>query len=91
MIVINWINKVQKCQNIALVALYEEVNRLLSNFDVITYHHVYRVRNVEADRLSKARLNLEPGTWIFLETIDAEVHEFSHRPFIDSQPRTGNR
>ena len=34
LVILNWINKVQKCKNITLVALYEEVNRILTNFDV---------------------------------------------------------
>ena len=90
LVILNWINKIQRCMNISLSALYEEANRLLSNFDVITCKHVYRERNEEAYRLSKAGLNLELGTWKILETKDAEVYDFFHRPFIDSLPGAGS-
>ena len=83
LVILNWINKIQRCRNISLSALYEEANRLLSHFDAITYKHVYRERNEEAYRLSKAGLNLELGTSKILETKDAEVYEFFHRPLID--------
>ena len=88
--ILNWIDKTQRCRNLSLSALFEEANRLLSNFDSITFKHVYRERNEEADRLSKAGLNLAMGTWKILETKDTEVYEFFHRPFIDSLPGTGN-
>ena len=67
LIVINWINKVQNCWNITLVTLYEEVHILTTTFDVITCRHVFRERNSEAERLSKEGLNMEVGTWLFLE------------------------
>ena len=90
MIVINWINKVQNCRNITLAALYEEVHGLITTFDVITCRHVFRERNNEAGKLSKEGLNMEAGTWKFLEQRETEVYEFYHRPFIEPQPRTGD-
>ena len=70
-------------QEISLAALYDEANKLLTNFDSITFKHVYRERNVGTHRLSKAGLHMEPGTWKFLETEEVEVYEFFHRPFLD--------
>ena len=67
MIVINWINKVQKCRNITLTALYEEVHRLTSTFDVITCRHVYKERNNDADRIPKEGVTMEAVSWKFLE------------------------
>ena len=90
LVILNWINKIQKCRNISLSALYEEANRLLSHFDAITCKHIYRERNEEADKFSKTGLNLEPGTWKILETKDEEVYEFFHRPFIDPFPWASN-
>ena len=51
---INWINKTQRCRNTSLDTLFEEVNRLLADFESISFKHVYRERNMEADKLSKA-------------------------------------
>ena len=54
LVILNWINKTQRCGNLSLSALFEEAKRLLSKFDFITCKHIYRERNEEADRLSKA-------------------------------------
>ena len=67
MVVINWINKTQRCCNSSLDTLYEEVNRTLSNFESISFKHVYRERNMEADKISKIGLNLQWGTWKIIE------------------------
>ena len=54
MVVINWINKTQRCRNTSLDTLVEEFNKILANFESISFKHVYRERNMEADKLSKA-------------------------------------
>ena len=79
-------NKVQRCRNLDLNSLYEEVLRLLTNFDHISCRHVYRERNTKEEFLSKDGLILELGTWKFLEKKDAEVFEFYHRRFVDTVP-----
>ena len=68
MVVINWINKIWKCRNTSLDALFEEVSRLLTNFESLTLKLVYKELNMDADRLSKVELNLAWGTWKFMET-----------------------
>ena len=40
LVIINWVNKVQRCRNISLITLFEEVIRLMKNFDHITCRHV---------------------------------------------------
>ena len=59
MVVINWLNKTQKCRNASLDVLYEETCRSLSFFESISFKHVYREHNEEADKLSKVGLNLQ--------------------------------
>ena len=54
-----------------LITLFEEVRRLMTNFDYITYQHVYRDRNIDVDQLSKKGLMMEHGTWKFVESKDA--------------------
>ena len=66
-IVINWINKPQRCKNTSLDALVEEVRKLLANFDSLSLKHVYREQNMEANRLSKAGISLARGTWKIIE------------------------
>ena len=82
MVVINWINKTQRCRNSTLDTLYEEVNRTLSIFESILFKHVYRERNMEANKLSKAGLNLQWGTWKIIEKKETEANEYYHRPFL---------
>ena len=65
LIIINWVNKVQHCRTLALTTLYEEVNKLWTNFDHISCRHVYRERNALADRLSKEGVKMALKTWRF--------------------------
>ena len=90
LVVINWINKIQKCRNTSLAALFEEVSRLLTNFESLTLKHVYREQNMDADRLSKARINLAGGTWKFIETKETTANDFYHRSFMDLLPGQGS-
>ena len=82
MVVINWINKTWRCRNYTLDALYEEVNRTLSIFESISFKHVYKERNMDAEKLSKARPNLQWGYWKIMDIKDTEAKEYPHRPFL---------
>ena len=81
-IIINWLNKVQHCRNIALITLYEEVNKLWTKFDYISCRHVYMERNSDVDHLSKEGVKMEHETWKFFENREGEVYELFHKPFI---------
>ena len=83
MVVINWMNKTQKCRIASLDALYEETTRSLSFFETISFTHVYKERNKEADKLSKKGLTLHWGEWNILETKDSTATEYPHRPYIN--------
>ena len=83
MVVINWMNKTQKCRIDSLDALYEETTQSLSFFETISFTHVYRERNKEADKLSKKGLTLHWGEWKILETKDSKAMEYLHRPYIN--------
>ena len=83
MVVINWMNKTQKCRITSLDALYEEKTRSLSLFETISFTHVYREQNNEADKLSKKGLTLQRGEWKILETKDSKATEYLHSPYIN--------
>ena len=51
MVVINSMNKIQKCRTASLDALYEETTHSLSFFESISFTHVYREKNKEGDKL----------------------------------------
>ena len=57
--------------------------RLCPTYDLeTTLMHVYRERNEEADKLSKAGLNLQWSHWKILEIKDSEATAYPHRPFF---------
>ena len=82
MVIINWLNKTLKCRIATLDALYEETTRSLSFFESISFKHVYRERNADGDKLSKAGLTLQWGEWKIVEIKDSEALDYPHRPFI---------
>ena len=84
LIIINWVNKVHHCRNLALIIRYEKVNILWTNFDYISCRHVYKEINTDAHSLSKEGVKMEHGTWRFFENKEGEVYEFFHRPFIEA-------
>ena len=63
MLVINWLNNAQRCHNIQLTPILEEVAQLKSIFNLITFCHIYRERNAEADRCSKEATGLYQSSW----------------------------
>jgi hypothetical protein len=53
LLIIYWVNKVQRCHISRLVPILEGVMRIINVFDSISFSHIYRERNKLADRLSK--------------------------------------
>ena len=90
LVVINWINKTQRCRNTSLDALFEEVSRLITNFQSLSLKHVYREWNMDGNKLSKEGIYMEWGTWKFTKTKETEANEFYHRPFMDLLPGQGS-
>ena len=83
MVVINWVNRIQNFRTITLSPIFEEVCRLMANFDTIICRHVYMERNSEADKLSKKGVLMELGTYKILDPNAQYVCKYYHRPFID--------
>jgi hypothetical protein len=42
MIVLNWERKAQKCHNLKLLSLLEEVQRIMDYYDMVFVQHVYK-------------------------------------------------
>lgn len=83
MVVINWVNKTQRCHNIRLLPILEEVFIILVSYENYSMWHVYSERNMATDPLSKAGLQLDIGQWHLEEIKEGTHFEFFHRPFID--------
>jgi ribonuclease HI len=63
MLVINCVNGTQTLHKYTLQPLMDDVKRLLTFFSHISFTHVYRNWNKEADQLSKDGLVLDQGIW----------------------------
>jgi hypothetical protein len=59
--VINQSRKIQKCHNILLLSLIEEVLRILVTFESFSIRHVYREHNLEVNSLSKEGIQMGHG------------------------------
>jgi hypothetical protein len=62
--------------------IYEELKRLKDLFTTLSFSHVYREQNTQADKLSKEGLLLEPGKWIIEEVVEGNSTIFKHAPFL---------
>jgi hypothetical protein len=49
-------------QNLVLRPLFKQVQLMEIGFDVISYSHIYKESNMEANALSKQALEVEEGT-----------------------------
>jgi ribonuclease HI len=84
LLIINWVNRKQNCHIARLLPILEEVMRIISTFDIITFSHIYREQNKMADRLSKEASQLEYGRWHIMKHTTEGSFDY-HKPFQDGQ------
>lgn len=65
--VVNWVNGKYRCRNYMLMPLLEEIQNLKFYFNVFSIEHIYRDKNEEANRYSKAGLQQVLGSWRITE------------------------
>eukprot|EP01018_Ginkgo_biloba_P002192 Gb_33330 [translate_table: standard] len=75
LVIIKWMQGRRRVENILLRLIYDEVQAIKTLFNRITFHHVYRERNCEANSISKVGLHLVSGPW--------QVQEQKENHFID--------
>jgi hypothetical protein len=80
--VINWINGTQRYTNIRLANIVEDIKFLQTAFDSLTFRHVYKKRNEEADRRSKEGANLDLGIWKISEFLNDHIQEHPQQTFL---------
>lgn len=83
MLAINWENGTQRCHNLRLLPLVDDIFQILHHFDFVTIAHVYRDENQVADQLSKEALQLQSGQAHIACFSDVVSGGFYHRPFIE--------
>jgi ribonuclease HI len=69
-IIIDWINNVGSLQAISIECWKDEVKDLMNYFSVITFAHVYREENQDANTLSKKALTERIGVIIYNQWMD---------------------
>jgi len=75
-LVINQLTGQYECKNDILRGYYEERQELLSNFQVVTLHHIPREHNEEANRLAQAASRYEEDQEIFSLDEDQVVDDW---------------
>jgi ribonuclease HI len=69
-IVIDWLNNIGSLQVISIDCWKDRVKELIKHFSVITFAHVYKEENHEADMLSKKALIVRPGAIAYNQWVD---------------------
>lgn len=64
-----------------LMPLLEEIQNLKSSFTVLSLDHIYRDKNDEADRYSKAGLQQAVGSWRIKEQFQDQIRETDMAPY----------
>jgi len=83
-IIISWANKSAACHIMRLRPILDEILLLVSRFDNITFTHIYREQNTQADLLSKEAVGLLYGVWQIENTTDQNAYGYYHRPFHET-------
>jgi len=79
--VINWTKGTQRCINLNLQNLLEDVLLLISSLETFSCHHIYRTQNQAADQESKKGLLLRKGQWKITEFFGDQTADIFHEPF----------
>ena len=83
-VTINWINQTLQCHNILLIPILEEAIQLKSIFNSISFAHIYREQNQEANTASKEAVGIYQHGWELEEFGTDGSYSFYHRPYIDT-------
>lgn len=84
MVIINWINQTQQCHNIYLNPILDEAAQLKTTFNQISFTHIFREQNKEADKCSKEAAGPFLPAWEIEELGPNEAYNFYHRMFIEN-------
>ena len=64
--------------DIFLLPLFEDIDRVRLHFNLLSFKHIYRESNVEADALSKKGLLMAAGTLDKWELTDGSMFSLGH-------------
>ena len=80
--VINWVKRIQTCRDLLLCNILQSIWDVMESFELITYTHVYRENNNQANSASKEGLLLDPGMWKVKEQLGDDAFAYYHCPFL---------
>jgi hypothetical protein len=69
-IIIDWLSRKGSLQVISLDCWKDKITDIFTSFQNISFNHVYREENKEADNLSKQALSRDPGKLIYFQCIE---------------------
>lgn len=69
-IIIDWLNNKGKLQVLALDYWKEKIRDLIKKFEEISFEHIFRESNAEADHLSKTTLQHQEGLMSYNKWVD---------------------
>jgi hypothetical protein len=81
MVVINWMKREYRTQNLLLSLIFKEINNIQFGFYSISFSHVFRELNFAIDALFKDGLQLEYGVCTMMEPKDQKIQEIT-LPFM---------
>lgn len=81
LIIMNWANKLQICHVMRLIPILEDIHRLITLFNDISFKHVFRELNKQADGFSKEVAQLLQGTWLIEDHKETDSYGYYHRPY----------
>jgi ribonuclease HI len=84
-VIINWMRRTQRCHNIFLASLLEEVFPITKIFTNLSFTHVYRERNKATYSLSKEGTSMAHMKWHILEFLDGQSLVHYHKTKMLSQ------
>ena len=83
LIVINGVKRIRTCSDLLLYKILLSIWEVMESFDLISFTHVYRENNCQADSASKEGLLLDPGVWKVKERLGDVAFEYYHCPSFD--------
>lgn len=80
-VVIKWMTGKFTCRNFILQPILAEIQTLKSSFQMISFHHIFRERNIQVDGLLKDGLQMDLGRWHIHEDQEGQIPEWFHASF----------
>ena len=79
-LIIDWLHYRKKICNIFIIPTFDGICHILGAYEAISFNHIYRLRNVDVDHLSKSSLQLAEDSVTLWEQHKDIIKEIDHGP-----------